>query len=178
MTTPTPMRGHRAVPHTADIRIEAWAPTRDECIAEAVLGLVDSFADVTGVRPERLVTVSVPEGPAEDILLAVLDEVIYRLEVHGDVPVDIEAAEVEAAEVETEGGEGAQGGSGSEAGAIGAETGDEEPVAAEGALDLRLAVTGTEHVEAVGAQPKAVALHGLRFAAEHGRWSCAVTVDV
>ncbi|MGP3953190.1 archease [Streptomyces sp. 7N604] len=155
MTTPT--RGHRAVPHTADIRIEAWAPTRDECIAEAVLGLVESFADVSGVRPDNFVTVSVPEGPAEDMLLAVLDEVIYRLDVHGDVPVDIEAGEVEAG---------------------GAEPGDEEPQATDGTLDLRLAVAGTESVEAVGAQPKAVSLHGLHFASDHVRWSCVVTVDV
>ncbi|MEU6084552.1 archease [Streptomyces sp. NPDC047108] len=159
MTTPMPPRGHRAVPHTADIRLEAWAPTRDECIAEAVLGLVESFADVSGVRPERLVAFSVPEGPAEDLLLAVLDEVIYRLDVHGDVPVDVEAAASMGAEQ-------------------GAEGGDEEAGPGDGALYLRFAVTDAEHVRAVGAQPKAVALQGLRFAAEHGRWSCGVTVDV
>ncbi|MGP3982926.1 archease [Streptomyces sp. KR80] len=135
-------RGHRAVPHTADIRLEAWAPTRDECIAEAVLGLVESFADVSRVRPARLVTVSVAEGPAEDMLLAVLDEVIYRLDVHGEVPVDIEAD------------------------------------AADGSLDLRLAVADTDAVEPIGASPKAVSLHGLRFATDHARWSCSVTVDV
>ncbi len=35
--------GHRTVPHTADLRIEAWAPTRDGCIRQAVLGTVESF---------------------------------------------------------------------------------------------------------------------------------------
>jgi SHS2 domain-containing protein len=35
--------GHRSVPHTADLRIEAWAPTRDGCIRQAVLGTVASF---------------------------------------------------------------------------------------------------------------------------------------
>lgn len=33
--------GHRSVPHTADLRIEAWAPTRDGCIRQAVLGTVE-----------------------------------------------------------------------------------------------------------------------------------------
>ncbi|UGY91312.1 archease [Streptomyces gobiensis] len=150
------MRGHRAVPHTADVRLEAWAPTRDECVAEAVLGLVESFADVSRTRPERVVTVSVPEGPAEDMLLAVLDEVIYRLDVHGDVPIDVEAVDVNGA-----GGE------------------DEDEDAADGGgLDLRLAVAGTEAVEAVGAAPKAVSLHGLHFGTDTVRWSCSVTVDV
>ncbi|HEV8559398.1 MAG TPA: archease [Actinophytocola sp.] len=46
-----PSRGHRAVPHTADIRIEAWAPTREACLGEAVAALVESFADpATPVR--------------------------------------------------------------------------------------------------------------------------------
>lgn len=38
--------GHRSVPHTGDLRVEAWAPTREECIAEAVRGMVASFADL------------------------------------------------------------------------------------------------------------------------------------
>ncbi|MEU8571505.1 archease [Streptomyces pathocidini] len=150
------MRGHRTVPHTADIRLEAWAPTRDECIAEAVLGLVASFADVTGVHPERFVTVSVPEGPAEDMLLAVLDEVIYRLEVHGEVPVDVEADGADA---------------------IGDDIGDEDADLGD-RLDLRFAVAAAEAVEPVGAPPKAVSLHGLTFATDHVRWACSVTVDV
>jgi SHS2 domain-containing protein len=143
--TTEPARGHRAVPHTADIRLEAWAPTRDECIAEAVLGLVESFADVSGARPDRCVTVSVPEGPAEDMLLAVLDEVIYRLDVHGEVPVDVEA--------------------------------DSTDMAEEG-LGMRLAMAGTEAVEPVGAAPKGVSLHGLRFTVGPGGWACTVMVDV
>jgi SHS2 domain-containing protein len=43
-------RGHWTMPHPADLRIEAWGPTREDCLAEAVLGLVDSFAVVAG-RP-------------------------------------------------------------------------------------------------------------------------------
>jgi SHS2 domain-containing protein len=41
------------MPHTADLRIEAWAPTREECLAEAVRSLVDSFAVVAGRRISR-----------------------------------------------------------------------------------------------------------------------------
>jgi SHS2 domain-containing protein len=45
--------GHRTVPHAADLRIEAWAATREECMAEAVRGLVGSFATVAGRQPCR-----------------------------------------------------------------------------------------------------------------------------
>ncbi|MDL4815081.1 archease [Actinomadura opuntiae] len=82
--------GHRGVPHTADLRIEAWAPTRERCVAEAVAGLVGSFADTAGVRPSRRVRVTVPPGPDGDALVTVLDEVIYRLEVDGDLVLGAE----------------------------------------------------------------------------------------
>ncbi len=46
-------RGHRNVPHTADLRIEAWGPTREDCIAEALRGLVESFAEMHGAGASR-----------------------------------------------------------------------------------------------------------------------------
>ncbi|MFI8191851.1 archease [Streptomyces sp. NPDC085946] len=87
--------GHRAVPHTADIRIEAWAGSREHCLAEAVLGMVECFADLSGVRPTAVDRVRLAEASDDDLLAALLDEVIYRLEVHGQVPVDVEADEAD-----------------------------------------------------------------------------------
>jgi len=83
-------RGHRFLPHTADVSIEAWGPTREECLAEAVTAMVAIFADVTGVRPSSAATVVLPDGPDEDVLVAVLSEVIVRLDVDGCLPVDVE----------------------------------------------------------------------------------------
>lgn len=82
--------GHRAVPHTADLRIEAWAPTRDECIAEAVLGAVESFLDTSAAHPGRTHRCQLSAHSDEDLLVAVLDEVIYLLDTLGEVPVDLE----------------------------------------------------------------------------------------
>jgi hypothetical protein len=45
-------RGYRTLPHTADLRIEAWAPTREACLAEGVAGLVATFADTAKAEPE------------------------------------------------------------------------------------------------------------------------------
>ncbi len=139
-----PPRGHRTVPHTADVRIEAWAPDREGCVAEAVTALVDSFVDATGVAAEAETEHRVPPADDADLLVGALDEVIFRLETEGDVPLE---TDVRAAD--------------------------------DGGLLVRWRVAGTDAVEAVGAVPKAVSLHELRFGPDDaGRWSCAVTLDV
>ncbi len=80
-------RGHRALPHTADLRIEAWAGTREDCVAEAVRGLVDSFAEIPAGHPGREADVLLQAGSDEDLLVAALDEVIYRMDADGELPV-------------------------------------------------------------------------------------------
>ncbi len=83
--------GHRSVPHTADLRIEAWGPTREDCIAEAVRGLVESFADVRGAGYRRTIDCHLIAGSDADLLAAAVEEVIYVLDAAGEVPVAVEA---------------------------------------------------------------------------------------
>ncbi|MBO8195681.1 archease [Streptomyces oryzae] len=82
-------RGHRAVPHTADVRIEAWGADREQCLSEAVLGMVDCFADLSGAEAHSVREVQVAGDSDADLLAALLDEVVFRLEVHGEVPVAV-----------------------------------------------------------------------------------------
>lgn len=77
------------MPHTADIRVEAWASSREECVTQAVYGLVDAFADVTDPRPVDTVSYQVGPGPDGDLLFDVLDEVIFRLDAIGRLPVGV-----------------------------------------------------------------------------------------
>jgi SHS2 domain-containing protein len=133
--------GYRTSPHTADIRLEAWAPSREECVAEAVAGLVASFADVTGCEATGAVEVLVDPGTDEDMLVQVLDEVIYRVDT-GEVPVGTEVSPLSSG------------------------------------LRVRFRMTSADRVEPIGAAPKAVSLHELRFTDEDDQWSCTVTVDV
>jgi SHS2 domain-containing protein len=81
--------GHRTLPHTADLALEAWAPTRTGCIAEAVQALVESFADVRAAIPDQAVTRCYQEATGQDLLVGVLNDVIYQAEVHSRVPVDV-----------------------------------------------------------------------------------------
>ena len=79
-------RGHRALPHTADVILEAWGPDIASCCEEAVAALVDAYAIGRGeTQAERVV--HVPPAPAEELLLDVLEEVIFALDTAELVPV-------------------------------------------------------------------------------------------
>ncbi|RDI60447.1 archease [Nocardia pseudobrasiliensis] len=79
--------GHVSVPHTADLRIEAWAPTQAQCLVEAVNALVDSFIDRPRPHPSSTVEWTLLDDHAENLLADLLDEVIYQMEVFSHVPV-------------------------------------------------------------------------------------------
>jgi SHS2 domain-containing protein len=86
-------RGHRTLPHTADLVIEAWGESREACFEEAVRGLVATYVDTAGAVPTETVEVEVP--PAADdteLLVQVLEEVVVLGEVRDLVPVDVRAA--------------------------------------------------------------------------------------
>ncbi|WP_116245361.1 archease [Nocardiopsis sp. FIRDI 009] len=78
--------GHRATAHTADLRVEAWAPTREECVAHAVAAVVES---VVGADPPPATTTVERDLAGEtdaDLLAAAIDEVVYLLETRGLLP--------------------------------------------------------------------------------------------
>lgn len=85
--------GHRAVHQEDHVRIEAWAGSRENCLAEAVVTMVECFADVSGVRPAGGIRIRLHEASDDDLLAALPDEVLYRLEEYGQVPVQVEADE-------------------------------------------------------------------------------------
>ncbi|MER6068593.1 archease [Streptomyces sp. NPDC001852] len=83
--------GHRSMPHTADTRLQAWGTTREQCLAEAVRAMVEAFADASEAHPTTMERIRLAPGDDADLLVALLDEVVYRLEVAGRIPVDVEA---------------------------------------------------------------------------------------
>ncbi len=84
--TRTP-RGHRLLPHTADCIIEAWGPDRAACVSEALEALVEEFAEIEDPPSTRLLPLSSGPGGAEEVLVSVLEEVIYTLDVFSVIPV-------------------------------------------------------------------------------------------
>lgn len=86
--------GHRLVPHVADVILEAWGTTRVACLEEAALGLVESFADIEDIEPIDRIPVSLMGAVGdEDVLVLLLEEVIYVVEALGKVPVGVDLAE-------------------------------------------------------------------------------------
>jgi SHS2 domain-containing protein len=83
-------QGHRTVPHTADLHIEAWADSRDECVAEALRGLIASFADISDVQPARVLERLMTGSRDADLLASAADEVICILDVEGEIPVSVQ----------------------------------------------------------------------------------------
>jgi len=97
--------GYRLAPHTADLRIEAWAPSREECLAQAVRALVASFAETGPSRPVRAARRRLAAGGPTadaDLLAAALEEVIFRLDADGEVPAVVSVSALAGGAVELE----------------------------------------------------------------------------
>ena len=79
-------RGHRLVDHTADVIVEAWAPTVDACLEEAVAGLVDVFTVERGPVVGRI-ALPRPGGGPPAMLAHLLDEIVFILDTEPTPPV-------------------------------------------------------------------------------------------
>ena len=93
---PAATSGHHTLPHTADLTIEAWAPTREDCFTEALKGLTGAFAEVMVQEPPTTVPIDLAPVGDEELLVALLEEVIYLAEVPGVVAVNARFEPVEA----------------------------------------------------------------------------------
>ena len=69
----------------------AWGPTREDCLAEAVRGVVGSFADVSRAGCQRAVERHLTAGSDADLLAAAVEEVIYVLDAGGEIPAAVDA---------------------------------------------------------------------------------------
>jgi SHS2 domain-containing protein len=87
--------GHRQLPHTADCLLEAWGPDRAACLTQALLALVETFAEVHDVVTTEILPLAASASGAEDALVSLLEEVIYVVDALGVVPVRFHLAEAE-----------------------------------------------------------------------------------
>lgn len=79
--------GHRRLPHSTDVIVSAWAPTRDECVEQAVRGMVSCFAEVTRRAPDQTVQFSLSPDSDGALLVGVLEEAIFTAHARGLIPV-------------------------------------------------------------------------------------------
>src|SRR5512144_96159 len=84
--------GHRLLPHTADVMIEAWGASWEDCLAEAARALTACFVDTSAVGATTAVPVVFAAAGEEDLLVRVLDEAVFLLDAQGVVVVDARLA--------------------------------------------------------------------------------------
>jgi SHS2 domain-containing protein len=81
--------GHRVLPPTAYVTIEAWAPSHSGCLEELVRGLVETFADTRNATATREVPLEVGAALDDDVVVVLLEDVCYLLDADGLVVVDV-----------------------------------------------------------------------------------------
>jgi len=90
--------GHCFVPHTADVAFEAWGPTVPACLEECVRALAGVFVErrpASGPGPGPAgEPVHLDPAPLEEQLVNLLEEVIYRVEVSGQVALGAQVEEM------------------------------------------------------------------------------------
>jgi SHS2 domain-containing protein len=87
--------GHAARAHTADVIVEAWAPSRIDCLEELVRGVVETFADVSDVVATREIPLEINAPLDEDVVVALISDVVYLLDADGLVALDVALEEDE-----------------------------------------------------------------------------------
>ena len=81
--------GHRVAPHTADMIVEAWAPSRSTCLEELVRGVVETFADTAAAVATREIPFEIGAALDDDVVVTLLEDVLYLVDADGLVVVDI-----------------------------------------------------------------------------------------
>jgi SHS2 domain-containing protein len=79
------------------MRVEAWSPTAEGCIGEAVRAVVEGFADTSGAEVVAERAYAVTAESDEDLLVSVLEEVVYRMDTDGEIPLDAEVGPIRSA---------------------------------------------------------------------------------
>lgn len=94
-----PKRPFEEVDISGDVGIKAFGDTLPELFANAGAGLYSLITDTTHVRKEQMITVEAKGESLEGLLVAFLNELIYRFDIEGFVGGIIKVVRMEETEV-------------------------------------------------------------------------------
>jgi len=82
MAAPDGSAGFELTEHTADVGLRAWAPDPPGVFEQAALGLLSLICDPAAVAAHEtyVVAVEAPAGDLAAVLVAFLNELLYRVE--------------------------------------------------------------------------------------------------
>jgi SHS2 domain-containing protein len=86
-----PDRGHRVLPHTADVILEAWAPDFSSCCEQAAIALLALCIDGSRAAVVDHYRFDLRPATRESMILDLLDEIIFVLDTVQAVPVGVRA---------------------------------------------------------------------------------------
>lgn len=72
------MKRYEQFPHTADIGVRAYGRTIKELFENAAFAMFDIIADLEGLKDSVVETLEVEASNYEELLVAFLDELLYR----------------------------------------------------------------------------------------------------
>jgi protein archease len=87
--------GHELVEHTADIGIRCWGATPAELFREAALALFEVILGPAVSSGEQELVLDLQASSHEELLVAWLNELLYRFEIEGFLPGEITFAWLE-----------------------------------------------------------------------------------
>lgn len=81
---------HWLHPAGSDLRMEVGGPDLHACLAAAVAGFAAALAEVPGNAPQRRERLELTGADPTDLLVALVDELIYRLDADGELVAGLE----------------------------------------------------------------------------------------
>lgn len=84
--------GHRTVEHSGDLAIDAWGSDQVTCWREVLLALVGSFARIPATATRTRCALAISVRSPDEVLVTLLDEAIYLIDVRFELPVRAELA--------------------------------------------------------------------------------------
>lgn len=89
-----PVAGFETIDHTADVALRVWAPSLEELFAEAARGLVALLTDADTVVARQRCPLTVEGIDLEELLVAWLNEILYRFESEGLLLAEFESLRI------------------------------------------------------------------------------------
>ncbi len=93
---------YRSIDHTADLGLQVWGRTLPELYANAAEGMCALYFDLPAVEPREKRTVAVQGHDREEVLVAWLGELLYRIEVEHFLPCRFDIHALDATHLEAE----------------------------------------------------------------------------
>jgi SHS2 domain-containing protein len=85
----TSAAGHVAVRECTDVVVDAWAPSRTECLEQLVRGVVGAFAEARPESAIREIRFELDTALDEDLVATLLEDVLYLVRADDLVVVDV-----------------------------------------------------------------------------------------